>query len=188
MKTHMRPQGELSFCINTSVGSIPACDSAIEDALSLAVTRAEQGQEAAAEVAHALRLLQVSRSHVHLCAMRCQFGATTGICAVHLASLPGLREPRVQQSQKLRLLQERGDRHAAFWACPPCDAAFPSSTEFGEHLYTFHEEAVYADEAAGTYLTCSHCGQEVRIQNCTNASSCPSACPKLSSSAGSTGK
>jgi hypothetical protein len=58
-------------------------------------------------------------------------------------------------------LQERGDRHAAFWACPPCDCAFPSSSEFAEHLYTYHEEAVYADEAAGTYLTCSHCGQEV---------------------------
>ena len=57
-----------------------------------AATRAELGPEAAAEVAHALRLLQ-----------------------------------------------ERGDRHAAFWACPPCDAAFPSSTEFGEHLYTYHE-------------------------------------------------
>lgn len=58
-------------------------------------------------------------------------------------------------------MQERGDRHAAFWACPPCDCAFPSSSEFAEHLYTYHEEAVYADEAAGTYLTCSHCGQEV---------------------------
>jgi phage terminase large subunit GpA-like protein len=58
-------------------------------------------------------------------------------------------------------MQERGDRHAAFWACPPCDCAFPSSSEFAEHLYTYHEEAVYADEAAGIYLTCSHCGQEV---------------------------
>lgn len=82
--------------------------------LSCAATRLEQGNEAAHEVAHALRLLQ-----------------------------------------------ERGDRHAAFWACPPCDCAFPSSSEFAEHLYTYHEEAVYADEAAGTYLTCSHCGQEV---------------------------
>lgn len=81
-----------------------------------AVTRAEQGPEAAAEVAHALRLLQ-----------------------------------------------ERGDRHAAFWACPPCDAAFPSSVEFNEHLYAYHEEAVYADEASGRYLICSHCSQEARL-------------------------
>lgn len=79
------------------------------------MTRAEQGPEAAAEVAHALRLLQ-----------------------------------------------ERGDRHAAFWACPPCDAAFPSSVEFNEHLYAYHEEAVYADEASGRYLICSHCSQEAR--------------------------
>eukprot|EP00208_Stichococcus_sp_RCC1054_P002912 CAMPEP_0206142900 /NCGR_PEP_ID=MMETSP1473-20131121/18579_1 /ASSEMBLY_ACC=CAM_ASM_001109 /TAXON_ID=1461547 /ORGANISM="Stichococcus sp, Strain RCC1054" /LENGTH=3025 /DNA_ID=CAMNT_0053538067 /DNA_START=97 /DNA_END=9174 /DNA_ORIENTATION=+ len=78
------------------------------------VTRAELGPEAAAEVAHALRLLQ-----------------------------------------------ERGDRHAAFWACPPCDAAFPSSVEFNEHLYAYHEEAVYADEASGRYLICSHCSQEI---------------------------
>ena len=62
----------------------------------------------------------------------------------------------------LRLLQERGDRHAAFWACPPCDAAFPSSVEFNEHLYAYHEEAVYADEASGRYLLCSRCSQEAR--------------------------
>lgn len=74
-------------------------------------------------------------------------------------------EAAAEVAHALRLLQERGDRHAAFWACPPCDAAFPSSVEFNEHLYAYHEEAVYADEASGRYLICSHCSQEVRLDD-----------------------
>lgn len=70
-------------------------------------------------------------------------------------------EAAAEVAHALRLLQERGDRHAAFWACPPCDAAFPSSVEFNEHVYAFHEEAVYSDEDHGRYLICSHCHQEV---------------------------